>query len=458
MKKQLLILALTLLACMNIDAGAASRRVGEELRTPLAPVVNNVPPSPVVTSVPVAPVALTLGAAPQTGGQPNLKRVLRVLKALQNPVGASQGMQPGPQQVALTATRVATSGNPSNWKTPFIPVQSANAPIMYQTVSCAQGLDFLHIAINSVPNQDYVVFRFEQLVMSQLTSIMAQGMYILINLVQNSGVNLIQVALTDLQGNICAQGVYPMPVGATGGPKYAYLGFNTRSTIGNGAPTGANQTYINWIDLAQGCRVLYKYTAGTTTQGQGGTSTTPPAPITFPLILQPNNIVMQSPALTAGTFVPNNLPATYNLLSTTPFSCEAGLQSVNVGVTDADETSFLSFEFDTTVMANPEIVNVANQGLYINVIVSEPNQYTNGKYSVTAQLLDANQKLWAYGTYMSSNIGALDHWNLGLNTSDSTNVNGSTMLGYDKIPLNTTVLYQQTGTTVSQPVGANSPN
>ena len=191
-------------------------------------------------------------------------------------------------------------------------------------------------------------------------------------------------------------------------------------------------------------------------------ASTPVAPAStsgiVPLILSQSNISAPSyanaPCSLTGAFNGNNLPSAYNLLSTTSFSCQGGLQSMSIGLTNAANSCFLGFNFDQTILSNPQIINLMNHGMYINVLLQSAPANSGGLNSVIVQLLDENQTLWASGTYQSSTIGGLDHWSLGLNTSDSNVVNGTTQLGYNNIQLNQTVIYKQSST-VSQPVGAN---
>jgi hypothetical protein len=400
----------------------------------------------------------------------DLARIVRSVKALKMEAGPIKpgsippGITPVPNSVTaqpvLSSTHYEVIGDPTKWQNPFVPVQSAAAPIMYETVSCANGLTELIVDLNDgTTANNWLRITFDENVLTPLTTLMASGMYIIINLQSYNGSNYVEVQLTDTASptpNVVAECCYAMPSVPQGapisGPAYAYLGFNKKNTLGSKAGMNGNQTAINWINLTQGCRVLYQYSAGVTTAVQGTTASTPPPAQNGVLVLAPNKI--SGGGCLNGPFQPNALPSTYTLLSTTPFSCQGGLENFNVGLTNANENCYLSFEFGPTIMGNPQIRQLMNAGMYINVSLQEAGEADGGKNAFVVQILDANQTLRAYGSYLSSTIGDIDHWNLALNSTDSNKVDGVKSLGYNKIPLNTTVLYQQL-LTVSKPVGAN---
>jgi hypothetical protein len=197
------------------------------------------------------------------GGTSTIAPTTAVITSAQAPVAPT---------TPLVATNVRGDANISDWKDLFLDVTATNSSIVGNLVSCATGLNQLHIGLSDPSVQWWVNISFGNSVMTQLTNLMNVGMYIVINLIAQNGSNVIQVQLTDEKNNVFAQGIYAMPSGIEQGPRYAFIGFNTRNTLGDNATFGPSQTYFNWIDLFKGCKVLYQNVPGKTTPGQGGTA------------------------------------------------------------------------------------------------------------------------------------------------------------------------------------------
>src|SRR3990167_9126302 len=211
----------------------------------------------------------------------------------------------------LTATQIAMNGNPANWKTPFQALNSAQAEIIYPPFSCANGLTELSITLTSwSTSADSIFFYFDKNSLSTLKPVMAAGMYILVNLLTYNSVNYVQVQLTDMNNKVYAHGIYPLPGVA---PQYASIGFNTSQTFGvlPQIDPSKGQTFINWINLSPGCRVLYQQMSGVTTKGQGSIGLTPSSLSSLPLILATSKIRYSTKQCNfGGTFPTPALPAT----------------------------------------------------------------------------------------------------------------------------------------------------
>src|SRR3990167_4246940 len=214
---------------------------------------------------------VTSAAVPLTSATPSAIFVQQVAGALLP--APKIPLQPS---VATATTQGAVFSVPQ-----FTPVNALTGAALTETVSCSGGLQSLSIYLTdaqpiNAKNKGYYTFYFldvQSPVDPNLTNLFAQpimqqlfkqGMYIAINMLQNPvgqpAGNYAQVCLTDIAGNVFAQQTSPALSSASGsgetGFVWALLGFNMISPFNS--PLGTNQTYINWIPIANGWRVLYK--------------------------------------------------------------------------------------------------------------------------------------------------------------------------------------------------------
>jgi hypothetical protein len=142
-------------------------------------------------------------------------------------------------------------------KAPFKVINTLQGPVANATqpISCQDGLNFLNIGLTAGTGCYYAYTIFPAALLSQpaLQNLIAKGMYIAFNMLQNNNVNYAQIALTDQVGNIYAQSSTALPVGM--GFTQANIGFNMHDTYG---AQNASRISMNGFSLSSGQRVLYQ--------------------------------------------------------------------------------------------------------------------------------------------------------------------------------------------------------
>ena len=360
--------------------------------------------------------------------------------------GSSLGSGDLPGDWPATATSTASL---SSW--PVASIQNNTA------VSCAGGLQTIYVALVNKANTGFLACQFQIQGNATLTALAKQGLYVAVqvsNVNASAGTSTVAVSLTDSAGNVFAQTAANLASNV--GMTYINVGFNTQNTTAALTPP-SGQAYVNWVPIAGSQRIYYQQSAAsasfggiTVPAGQSGNNGTakgtPQSGSTIPFILASANINNACNFTAPG--LSNSTSSAKTALSSTPFSCQGGLTEINIGLTDTTGC-YLSFNFDSTILNQPAIQTLMQSGMYIGVnTIASSN-------SVVAVLMDVNNTVYAQGTAQlpAGTGGGIQAWNLGLNTSDSNVVNGSTQLGYNGIGLNASVLYQQLST-VSQPTGA----
>ena len=218
------------------------------------------------------------------GGSASLVNIIEVIQAVQN---ASSSPSLNPLMPPPATNNILTPTNSaafypagSQCTARFIKVNALRG-VAYQNLSvqCASGLSSLTVNLTDADAQNYYVFTFDDAAIfsqTSMTNLLNQGMYIAVNMLINpSGQpagNYAQVCLTDVLGNVFAQQMSSLlPSGC--GFVYANIGFNTPNVISTTSALQSGQTYVNWVPIANGQRVLYQNsTTGTakTTAPVGG--------------------------------------------------------------------------------------------------------------------------------------------------------------------------------------------
>ncbi|MBP6892068.1 hypothetical protein KBB68_00660 [Candidatus Babeliales bacterium] len=347
---------------------------------------------------------------------------------------------------------VTGNGLPANMATVVDSRQNGTA------FACQGGLQFINVGLIGLEIDGGWACRFNIEASPKLQQLAQQGLYVVVTTYQQSGNNIAAVSLTDQNANIYAQKLVNIP--ANSGFTWINIGYNKHDTLSS---LQSNQVYVNWIRLTANTLVASWYqdqgpSTSVSTASIGGLiapllnsqqGNLQPGAVQLPFILAAANInnpcTFQAPGLLTFT---SSVAAT---LSGTPFSCQSGLRKINIGISDTG-SCFASFNFDKTILGQPEIQTLMNNGMYIGV---NTNAATN---TIVAMLMDQNGKIYAQGTMQlpAKTGGKIQFWNLGLNTNDSNVVDGKIKLGYNEIGLSKTVLYKQLPNP-SQPQGAVLP-
>ena len=391
-----------------------------------------------------------------------LSKVLDALNSVSNAVNSSPLTPPSTPIAASSALGWEGGNLPGDWPATATSTASLSswpvASIQNNTaVSCAGGLQTIYVALVNKANTGFLACQFQIQGNATLTALAKQGLYVAVqvsNVNASAGTSTVAVSLTDSAGNVFAQTAANLASNV--GMTYINVGFNTQNTTAALTPP-SGQAYVNWVPIAGSQRIYYQQSAAsasfggiTVPAGQSGNNGTakgtPQSGSTIPFILASANINNACNFTAPG--LSNSTSSAKTALSSTPFSCQGGLTEINIGLTDTTGC-YLSFNFDSTILNQPAIQTLMQSGMYIGVnTIASSN-------SVVAVLMDVNNTVYAQGTAQlpAGTGGGIQAWNLGLNTSDSNVVNGSTQLGYNGIGLNASVLYQQLST-VSQPTGA----
>ena len=390
------------------------------------------------------PVATTGASNPQTT-PPTSSTVTTTLTPPKSPIPATSPLQWSDSMDGVGVL-------PSDW--PAVATSSAKLGLWpvatiqnNQPVSCAQGLQTLYVDLMSEVGNGVLSCQFDITASPILQKLATQGLYIavqVLNVNVSAGTSTITVSLTDVGGNLFAQTAANLAssVGAT----YICAGFNTNPFYaGLVAPAQPKtQTCVNLVQISDSSRIFYQQ--GTTTTPLLGGLTVPTIPFILSSANISNNCKFTGPGL-------SDLAAkAVNVLSATPFSCQGGLHSINVGLTDTTGC-FLSFNFDGTILYQPALKRLVQNGMYIGVSTIASSN------TVVVTLMDNQNNVYAEGSIQltGGTGGGIQSWNLGLNTTDSNTVDGTTSLGYNGIQLGQTVLYQQLEGQASAPEGAVMP-
>jgi hypothetical protein len=168
---------------------------------------------------------------------------------------------------------VLSWGNQVQIQTGFIattatPLQQVQNPINSTALSCSGELNTIFVSLvcfsfgTTTPSNsaiaNYVNYIFDSTILPQpyMTQLAQNGLYVVISLQTANRVNTAYVSLCDATGTVWAQQYY---LAGDMQLSYANIGFNMPDTTQ--APT-ANQTYFNWLPLANGQSVLYKQATG----------------------------------------------------------------------------------------------------------------------------------------------------------------------------------------------------
>jgi hypothetical protein len=405
-------------------------------------------------------------------------------------IGGQGSTPPAPAKAAVTAltppsTPIALPAfnvNVSKCSAPFTPV-NATAGTAYNAtaLSCSGGLQFINIAFTDANVTDWnSSLNIPTSVLSNPTiaSLMQKGMYIAINMMQNPANNpvgnYVQVCLTDVSGNVFAQSpLVQLPAGV--GYAYSNIGFNVYNTETGMA---SNQTYVNWMPIANGQRIFYKDqgTATTvTTPGIGGQAATPPG-------AGVSNNATQVPASTTVTTISANIPLNPTMTimpqnnftfgngsfvaSTNSYMGYNGYNPYTVQMLKkfyvrlynsqniATVPAYVSFDFDFT--NNTAIQNQLNsQGVACYWIT----QTANNQNQIILNFANAlnSQSIASYSYQLPANSVAPDSAYFYFNTSSSKNVDGTDSYAVGPVGANQGVHMISGMTGFAQP-GVSVPN
>ncbi len=364
-----------------------------------------------------------------------LQKLVKVLKVIKN---NTQGLVP----------QSPASWGKANGPFPSAPFQvtpNALTGAVYasqnnQAINCQPSLQSVNVGLTDSTGQNYLSFNFNT-TGKRLQALANNGLYVAINMTTVNGQNNAQIALTNQQGAIVSQITFPLP--ANIGFMYANVGFNMSDTLSTppvnalGMATG---TYVNWIPINNQQRIWYQQNSALPTTAAIGGQTIPvlsQAPSgsgaassnTQGLIpatggsVPPTGLVAQRPAswgqangpFPSAPFVltPNALTgAVYASQNNQAINCQTGLQSVNVGLTDATGQNYLSFNFNTT---GKRLQALANNGLYVAINMTTVNGQNNAQIALTNQ----QGAIVSQITFpLPANIGFM-YANVGFNMSDT---------------------------------------
>jgi hypothetical protein len=225
-------------------------------------------------------------------------------------------------------------------------------------------------------------------------------------------------------------------------------------------PVVAGQTLMN-------CLRLTKALVAQGPQRGSGNGENPPVTLTalapLPLLISAQmawNCSSSTATPVQGAFVPS-ATSVNNLYSSTACSCSAPLTSINVGITDANNTCILSCQIGSATLGDYRIARlIQNDGLYVGVnlftVTSGPAASTTSQNVVQVVLMDEYGMIYAQNSYLvAAGVGLFDHYNVGFNVVGSTVANGTTSVGINGIRLNQALYYkQQSKAVTAKPSGA----
>ena len=389
---------------------------------------------------------------------------------------------------------------------PFIPTPPHNntSPVINGTpISCAPtapatvGLQSINVNLTDATGNSYYSFTFDQTVFNRhvIQLLAQQGLYIAINFITNSATgtyapgtnaagNFAQVCLTDDEGNVYAWSTSG-PLSAGTGFVWANIGFNMSNTL-VGTPA-ENQTYYNWIPVNKPGRIWYqqgpaKSATSPVPTGPAGTQVLPV--YTPPQLTPPTPILTPSQGFQIGNcqapFTPvqnmkyknkpsglANVAPIPNAVNATAISCAGGLQSLNVGLTDANGTSFYSVTFDqASIFSNPKIQQLCQQGMYIMVKMLQnlsssslaPGTSGMGNFAQVC-LMDSQGNVYAWSTTPPLGAGqGFVFANIGFNMSDTlvAPTGNQTYINWAPIAAAKPIFYQNNGSTTPPSSGHGS--
>ncbi len=401
--------------------------------------------------------------------------------AMTNPAAkVTPPIQTSTPPIALLAFNV----NGSKCSAPFTVVSvGAGAAYNATALSCSGGLQLINIALTDANVTDWsasLTISDNVLSNSVLIKLMQQGMYIAINMMQNPANNpagnYIQINLTDVSGNLYAQSpLVQLPAGI--GFAYANVGFNVLNTQ---MGMNSNQTYVNWMPIVNGQAIFYKDQGSATTvttPGIGGQVSTPPATkqsvstgLTPPATPIAATQALQWLDVSGFGDLPNDWPATATsnaalgswpvatIQNNTPSSCAQGLQTLYVDLMNAAGTGVLNCQF--TISASPILQQLAQQGLYVAVQISNVN-VSAGTSTITVFVTDISGNVFAAtAANLASSVGAT-YICVGFNMNpyfygELMNPSGSTQTAVNLVKIldSSRIFYKDQGsaTTVTTPI------
>ncbi len=398
--------------------------------------------------------------------QPAIKNVAKTPSAKITP---STALTPPATPIALMAYNL----NGTACSAPFIPVKALNgAAYNSSALSCAGGLQYINIALTDAKVTDWSSsLQIPSTILSQpvIVNLMKSGMYIAINMLQNPAGspagNYIQICLTDVSGNVYAQSpLVLLPSGI--GFAYANVGFNVYNTE---AGINANQTYVNWMPIANGQRIFYQDQGAATTvttPGIGGQSSTPSS-MPVKIQVQPSTVLTPpaTPIAASNNLkwrfgnLPKDWPATAtsnvslgswplaSIQQNTPISCAGGLQFVAIYLVNSQNTGALDCVFQ--IQKNATLTQLAAEGLYIAVQVSNINA-SAGTSTITVSLTDISGNVFAQNAVNLSNFTGATYINVGFNHSATlstlTPPSGKAFVNWVPIASSQRIYYKQAAT------------
>jgi hypothetical protein len=431
----------------------------------------------------------TVSATPVTATQ--LKAAVKVAKNLKNAATTKSTGSTGktPVLVQLAQNRFSYSGPAPQCTATMSPVTATLDSVYGSTFSCEDGIQSVNIGLTDAQGKTFLTLAIGQTSLTQAGIYSADGtgatspeFYIGINILGTGTTATpytVQVVFLTPQNTPLLTASYTVQ-SATEGFAYANIAINCSNTL-IALPT--NAVAANWLPIASGQVVHYKQSATTTTPPLYGGITVPAAPAVVagaatpppaaktqisvtPQLLQPaaNAFILGTGSTTvpADMGFPNGQPGGYGgtgfasataafvanitsnpaakVYSGTVTAPQGGLVRLNVGVTDG--TSFASFNFNRCIFNTMAMQTLLQQGMYILVnLVTTPNP------AIVVQLTDVKGTVYAQGTLPIPANTNPTTYNVGFNTDDTNNSNGTTKTAVVGVPIGTSVLYQQTGQT-----------
>lgn len=404
----------------------------------------------------------------------NLHPSATITQQLINIVDVVQALKavPGTNSAAASTSTTASGSSQTNTAItpPSTPLISSKGPFWYPSngscsapftainaltgaaynspaVSCSGGLQLLNVGLTDATGSAYYAFNFGSIILTELIPLMAQGMYIAINMITSNSKNLVQVCLTDINGNIFAQSASPvLPAGC--GFVYANIGFNMSDTL---IAPPANGTYVNWMPIANGQRIFY--------QDQGAATTVTTAPIgkqTMPVVspaiaAMTSSLVVQVPwnqiagCYCKAPFTQVNSLTGVTANATAPISCQGGLQNLYVFLTANDGCYIARTIFPSTVLSQPAMQTLISKGMYIAINMLQNNGTNYAQVALTDQagnIYAQSSTVLPVGTgFITANIGFNISDTLGALNSSQAVLNGFVIGNGQR------VLYQQAAST-----------
>ncbi len=381
------------------------------------------------------------------------------------PAGQSANLTPPTTPISATQSLInfakatdafVITGNslPANMAT-IVDLRQGGKPF-----ACQGGLQFINVGLIGSNTASGWWCQFDIAQTPILQQLSQQGLYVVVTTYQQAGQNIAAVSLTDNAGNIFAQSKTTIPAGQ--GFSWVNIGYNKKTPL---YPLKVGEIYVNWLPLKSNTLVASWY------QDQGNTTVTTSASIPAATtginsqVTPPvSNIIMfDAPIWSSGTtctapFVArSNGNSVYSLQNNQAICCSHGLQLINIGLTDQNAQSYLSFSFDLTdTKKDParSLQRLAEQGLYISF-----NMFTmNAQNFAQIILTDVNGIVYAESTSaaLPQNCGFM-YANVGFNMTDTlaTPASNQTFINWFSISSMERIWYQDQGasTTDTQPVG-----